>query len=87
MQIHGTPPARAADYADTDFFVILNAWNQALQFELAPLAGLKWHRLIDTSLPAPREILDEGAARLRDRALADEPLVQARLQETIGRLG
>ncbi len=33
-----------------------------------------------------REILDEGAARLHDQALADEPQVQAQLQETIGRV-
>jgi hypothetical protein len=31
-------------------------------------SGLRWHRAIDTSLPAGEEIVDDGAAPLPDPA-------------------
>jgi len=43
------------------FHVMINAYWQALSFELPPLPSLKghrWHRLLDTALPAPEDFPD-----------------------------
>ena len=44
-------------------YLAINAYWKPLQFELPPIAGGKdegWLRLIDTSLPSPEDISDEG---------------------------
>ena len=57
-QIHGDPPASAPDSADSDFYVVLSSWSKPLEFQLPPPgAHQQWHRVADTSLPAPREIV------------------------------
>jgi isoamylase len=44
--------------------VILNAYWQPLQFELPSLKlGNSWHRIVDTSLPAPDDIADPATAK------------------------
>ncbi|MCD4747775.1 MAG: glycogen debranching protein GlgX [Thermoanaerobaculales bacterium] len=43
--------------------LMLNAWFKPLDFELplrSPAASGDWRRLIDTSLPAPHDVTDEG---------------------------
>jgi len=43
--------------------VIANAWWRELAFELPPLPeGLRWHRIVDTSQPAPADITPGAAA-------------------------
>lgn len=61
LHIHGAPPPIAPEYRDNDFYLMLNAWDQPLQFEL-PVLPQSWQRLLDTALPSPRDILDEKAA-------------------------
>jgi isoamylase len=41
----------------TSFHLILNAFWEPLEFELPPAAG-PWRRWIDTSLPAPEDIVE-----------------------------
>ena len=63
LQIHGAAPPSAPGTEDNDFFVVLNAWTQGLAFELpTPPPGRAWRRMIDTALPSPQEILEEGSA-------------------------
>jgi isoamylase len=63
LQIHGDAPISAPGTEDNDFFVVLNAWTEDLEFELPGLpAGQAWRRLIDTALPGPQEIVEEDAA-------------------------
>jgi glycogen operon protein len=46
---------------DTDFYVALNAWSEALRFRIprAPTRR-RWRRLIDTALSAPDDFIPEG---------------------------
>jgi glycogen operon protein len=60
LQIHGSPPARAAGYDDEELYVMFNAWDQPLGFQLPE--GHAWSRLVDTALPSPRDILEEEEA-------------------------
>ena len=46
------------------FFIILNAYEESLPFALP--AGAPWRRLIDTSLPSPRDIRDFQEAEIVD---------------------
>ena len=63
FQIHGEPPAAAPCSSDCEVYVVLSAWSEPLEFELPPLADqLRWHRVVDTSLPPPREIVPEESA-------------------------
>jgi isoamylase len=63
LSIHGDPPTNASETADHDFYLVINAWQEALAFGLPVLPPtLRWHRLIDTSLPSPNEILLEEQA-------------------------
>jgi glycogen operon protein len=47
---------------DRDFYVVCNAWREALPFR-APLSpsGRPWRRLIDTALPSPDDLVPENA--------------------------
>jgi len=62
LHIHGKPPVSAQDYADSDFYLMLNAWTEPLEFELPTVKGQSWHRLVDTALPSPRDILPTAEA-------------------------
>ncbi|GMO52057.1 MAG: glycogen debranching protein GlgX [Treponemataceae bacterium] len=49
------------DTDDDDFFIMCNSDSKDIGAALpAPPAGKKWFRLIDTSVPAPEDFLDEG---------------------------
>jgi glycogen operon protein len=55
---------------EPDLHVILNMAGEALDFELPELpAGLTWYRAIDTSLPAPQDILAKGKENLAPKGL------------------
>jgi len=44
-------------------YIAINAYWEPLEFELPPVTGgsrAGWIRLIDTSLPSPDDILEEG---------------------------
>ncbi len=47
---------------DADFYIAFNAWERALTF-IVPGApnGRAWHRVVDTVLPSPEDVIDEGA--------------------------
>ncbi len=49
--------------AQEQLYIVFNAFWQALPFELPSLKrGLAWHRLIDTSLPAPDDFQPQASA-------------------------
>ena len=53
---------KAAQVADNDIIVLLNASDQVRHFEV-PKSDKKWRRVIDTARPAPEDIYaDEGEA-------------------------
>jgi glycogen operon protein len=61
LQIHGPAPTIAPESTDNDFYLMFNAWSQPLEFQLPPLpAPLLWHRLVDTFLPSPHDIMEEN---------------------------
>jgi glycogen operon protein len=43
-----------------DLHVVLNMEDQELDFEVPPMVGRSWHRLVDTSLPSPADFCDPG---------------------------
>jgi isoamylase len=44
----------------SDLHIMFNAYWQDLTFELPPLEGRKWLRVLDTSLTPPQDIAEEG---------------------------
>lgn len=46
---------------DQDFYILFNAWKEALTF-FAPAApnGCPWRRVVDTALPSPSDLIEEG---------------------------
>jgi glycogen operon protein len=60
---------------DQDIYVACNAWQEALSFRVPPSPSARpWRRVVDTALPAPLDIVEEG----------DGPLVAARSRYTVG---
>ncbi len=45
---------------DVGIYIIANAYQQALEFELP--AGIRWKRVVDTSLESPSDLMDEDDA-------------------------
>jgi glycogen operon protein len=61
--VQGTEARLATGREERDLFVILNSHWDAKSFALPRLqTGLAWHRVLDTSLPAGQDIVDEEAA-------------------------
>jgi isoamylase len=46
---------------DTDIHVILNMDWQDLDFDIPPVQGRRWYRVVDTSLPSPNDIAENLA--------------------------
>lgn len=44
---------------DTDLYVMINSHDEELDFKIGYKADFKWHRIIDTSLPSPGDIINE----------------------------
>jgi isoamylase len=51
---------------DVDIHVMLNMEWENLDFDVPPLIGRKWYRVIDTSAPAPDDIMEAGFPLARD---------------------
>ncbi len=51
---------RGAKHGHDDLFVVANAWWGQLAHVLP--AGGGWRRVVDTSLPSPRDVVDAAAA-------------------------
>ena len=45
---------------DVDIYVMINAWSQALSFQVQEQSARGWWRVIDTSLDSPFDILEPG---------------------------
>jgi glycogen operon protein len=60
-RIDGSKADILADRDDSDFYLIFNARAESAVFKLgpAPLAR-RWHRAVDTSLPAPEDFSEQG---------------------------
>ncbi len=60
---------------DRDFYIACNAWKDPLWFTIPPAPqGKAWHRVIDTSLAAPNDIVAEDAG----------PVVPAGIRYNVG---
>jgi len=49
--------------ADSDFYVMANAWWQPLAFHIQEGNAGQWKRIIDTSLLSPNDIVDAATAQ------------------------
>jgi len=59
----------AASMDDDDLYVMVNAWWEDLDFTVQEGAPGDWLRVVDTSEPSPRDILEPGSEeRLEQRA-------------------
>jgi isoamylase len=47
---------------DDDLYVMINAYWEALQFELQEGNAQQWKRIVDTALPGPEDFSDHGVA-------------------------
>jgi isoamylase len=47
---------------DPDFHIMLNMFWEGLEFELPPVPGKTWTRVIDTSLPSPEDVVEPERA-------------------------
>jgi glycogen operon protein len=57
LHMNGTKAAQLADRDDNDFFIMFNAGDTAVTFNLAPAGKNKrWYREVDTALPSPNDI-------------------------------
>lgn len=60
--IDGSCPEVKEEAADNDLYLIFNAFQKSLSFPLPKLPnGKRWFRVLDTSLPAPDDIVPEGS--------------------------
>ena len=59
LQIHGASPGPGDDL-DRDFYAVFSAWSDPLSFRLPrPPSGGTWHRLVDTALGPPDDVVAE----------------------------
>jgi isoamylase len=70
MRIHGAAPEAAPGTDDNELYALFNSWSEAIEFTLPELDDERsWHRVIDTSLAEPDEIVgDEDTAEALDEA-------------------
>ena len=69
LRIDGSHAEIMADRDDNDFFVVFNAAAQRVRVALGdPPPGKRWHRVMDTALEHPDDLIPEGAVEpeLRD---------------------
>ncbi len=74
-------PARTEP--EPTIFVISNANDSPLRFQLPILAKVRWRRLIDTALPAPQDFVSEAEAQV----LSDQRSYEAAAFSTIVLIG
>ncbi len=69
-RLDGSKADIVADRDDNDFFIMLNATDEAVDFTVcAPQTGWTWHRAVDTSRPSPDDMTPHGAEPPVDHAL------------------
>ena len=51
---------------DVDIHVMLNMEWEDLDFDLPPVEGRRWHRMVDTALPSPTDIATPDEAVMID---------------------
>jgi glycogen operon protein len=54
-----------ASQGDDDFYVMINAYWEDLEFELQEGKAQEWKRIVDTSLPSPDDFSDHGVRLTR----------------------
>lgn len=60
------PDARVLAYTmggfegEADIHVMFNMYWEALDFEIPPIEGRKWYKVVDTSEPSPADIVEQG---------------------------
>ena len=59
LEIRGPAPAAAPESDDVPLYLAFNSWTDELSFELPPLPGQHWHRVVDTALASPDDIVAE----------------------------
>jgi glycogen operon protein len=60
-RIDGSKADIPADRDDNDFYLIFNAKDESAVFRVAPAPfARRWHRVIDSSLPAPEDLIEQG---------------------------
>ncbi|MCC6747691.1 MAG: glycogen debranching protein GlgX [Deltaproteobacteria bacterium] len=65
LHIQGKAPPSVPTSDDADLYAVFNAWSEALSFELPHCAPPhRWHRVIDTALESPLDIVAEEEAPL-----------------------
>ncbi len=61
LRLDGSRAEIIADRDDNDFFIMFNASSDDISFTLCPApSGKSWYRAIDTSLPMPDDVPDQG---------------------------
>ena len=69
-----SPQSRVLSYtlagsdAESDIHVIMNMYWEPVEFELPQIASYPWHRVIDTALDSPLDILEPGQEQLYTNA-------------------
>ena len=77
-----------ASQGDDDIYVMINAYWQALQFQIQEGAPEDWLRIVDTDLPSPGDFLERDL-RLKEPTYRVAPrsvvvLLRARTESTVG---
>jgi len=50
-----------ASLGDDDLYVMINAWEEDLEFEVQVGEPAEWQRVVDTAQPSPQDIVDPVA--------------------------
>lgn len=67
--------------ADSDLFLVFNAYEGDLNYQLPPVAaGKRWHRFLDTSLETPLDIADKS----REVKLDDQDVYRVTARSFVG---
>ena len=59
-----------ASQDDDDIYVIVNAYWEALEFQVQEGAAHEWKRIVDTDLPSPDDFSDHGSPLERTNYVA-----------------
>lgn len=65
-----------ASLGDSDLYVMINAWDQDLEFAIQEGDPAEWRRVVDTARPSPNDIVDPESAA--DTITADKRTVDKR---------
>jgi glycogen operon protein len=69
FRMDGSKAEVQADQDGNDFFAMFNGGETDVTFSVAPApSGKRWLRVVDTSLPSPRDILEPGSEEVLENA-------------------